>query len=311
MNCKPGCFRFVLCLLGAFGLATSALAEKRVALIIGNSAYQNAPALANPVNDADDVAATMGRLGFTVVLERNLDRRGMEAAIARFARISQDADAALFYYAGHGMQHQGLNYIVPVDARLDDEFNVRFELTRLDDVLLGLEQARGVKILVLDACRNNPLLDRLNRRATTRDLWATRGIGKVEPGRGMVIAYSTQPNQVAVDGEGRNSPFASALVKQMEQPGLEIGTLFRRVAADVNRATEGRQLPELSVSLLGEFYFATGETDLQAWARIRRSGDPDELRSFIARYPSSPLVADARERIDAMSRAEQIGRAHV
>ena len=119
MNCGHGCFRFVLCLLGAFGLATSALAEKRVALVIGNSAYQNTPALANPVNDAEDVATTVSRLGFTVVLERNLDRRGMETAIARFARLSQDADAAMFYYAGHGVQADGVNYLIPVDAEIE------------------------------------------------------------------------------------------------------------------------------------------------------------------------------------------------
>jgi hypothetical protein len=177
----------------------------------------------------------------------------MERAIAQFARDARDADAALFYYAGHGLQHQGLNYLMPTDARLDDEFNLNFEMTRLEDVLLSLGRARGVKILVLDACRRNPLVDRL--AGTTRDFAATRGLARLEARYGMVVAYATQADQVAVDGSGRNSPFTAALVKQLSEPGLEIGMLFRRVAADVNRMTGGRQLPELSVSLLGEFYF--------------------------------------------------------
>ncbi|MBZ0148891.1 MAG: caspase family protein [Pseudorhodoplanes sp.] len=280
-------------------------AERRIALVIGNAAYQNTPALSNPVNDGEDLAAVLKRVGFAVVLERNLNKRGMEGAIARFARMSQDADTALFFYAGHGMQWRGINYLVPVDARMEDEFNLNFELTRLDDVLFGLERARGVKILVLDACRNNPLLDRLNRTSSTRDLMATRGFAKIETTRGMVIAYSTQINQVAVDGTGRNSPFTQALVKEIDVPGLEIGTMFRRVAAHVNKITEGRQLPELSVSLLGEFYLNSRETDLQTWAKIRTSSDPSQLKDFITRYPSSDLLAHAQQRLDAMERAER------
>ncbi|MBZ0148890.1 MAG: caspase family protein [Pseudorhodoplanes sp.] len=236
-------------------------AEKRIALVIGNAAYQNTPALSNPVNDSEDLAASLKKVGFTVIHERNLSKQGMEAAITRFARLAQDADAAMFFYAGHGMQWRGLNYLVPVDARMEDEFNLNFELTKLDDILFGLERARGVKILVLDACRNNPLLDRLNRTSNTRDLGATRGLAKIESTRGMVIAYSTQINQVAIDGTGRNSPFTQALVKEVEEPGVEIGPMFRRVAARVNKATEGRQLPEMSVSLLGEFYFRARQPD--------------------------------------------------
>jgi uncharacterized caspase-like protein len=279
-----------------------ARAERRVALVVGNAAYQNTPRLGNPVNDAEDLAAALRRVGFEVMLERNLNKRGMESAIARFARAAQDAEAALFFYAGHGMQHRGNNYLMPVDAKLEDEFNLNFELTRLDDVLFGLERARGVKVLILDACRNNPLLERLTRTATTRDLSPTRGLAKIEATRGMIVAYSTQTNQVAVDGTGRNSPFASALLKEIDEPGLEIGALFRRVAVEVNRMTAGKQLPELSVSLLGEFYLNLRETDLQAWSKVRASADPAELRKFIRDYPKSVLVPDARQRLDAVER---------
>jgi hypothetical protein len=121
----------------------------------------------------------------------------------------------------------------------------------------------------------------------------------------MVVAYSTQADQVAVDGAGRNSPFTAALVKQIAEPGLEIGSLFRRVAADVNRATGGRQFPELSISLLGEFYFNRADTDLQAWSKIRGSQDGAQFKTFLDRYPLSPLVYDARERLEAIERTEQ------
>jgi len=294
--------------MGAVLLWTSvclAQTDRRVALIIGNSAYRSTVVLPNPVNDAHDLAAALDEVGFTVVLlERDLDKRGMENAIAKFARLAQDADAAMFYFAGHGVQYRGQNYLMPVDAKLEDEFNLNFELTRLDDVLFGLERARGVKILVLDACRNNPLADRLSRISSTRDAMMNRGLSRVDPARGMVIAYATQQNQIAVDGDGRNSPFTAALIRQIREPRVEIGTMFRRVAADVSRATGGRQVPELSVSLIGEFYVNTRDTDVEAWSKIRNSRESFRLRDFIARYPTSALVPDARDRLAAIEFAE-------
>jgi len=294
--------------MGAMLLWTSvcqAQTDRRVALIIGNSAYRSTAALPNPVNDAHDLAGALDEVGFTVVLlERDLDKRGMESAIAKFARLAQDADAAMFYFAGHGVQYRGQNYLMPVDAKLEDEFNLNFELTRLDDVLFVLERARGVKILVLDACRNNPLADRLSRVSSSRDAMVTRGLSRVDPARGMVIAYSTRQNQIAVDGDGRNSPFTAALIRQIREPRVEIGTMFRRVAADVSRATEGRQVPELSVSLIGEFYVNTRDTDVEAWSKIRNSRESFRLRDFLAKYPASALVPDARDRLAAIEFAD-------
>ena len=286
----------LLCPLGA-------AAEHRVALVIGNAAYQNTAALANPGHDAEDMAAALKRLGFTVFSGNDLNKRGMERALAGFARAARDADAALFYYAGHAMQYNGINYLVPTDARLEDEFSVNFEVTRLDDVLESLGRTRGVKILILDACRRNPLVEKLAGMSSTRDFIMARGLARLDATRGMVVAYSTQANQVAIDGTGRNSPFTAALLSQLNEPGLEIATLFRRVAIDVNRATEGRQVPELSISLLGEFFFNRADTDLQAWSKLRRSRHVAELQTFIDRYPSSPLVTDAQERIAALDLA--------
>jgi uncharacterized caspase-like protein len=192
-------------------------ADKRVALVIGNGAYQNTAALPNPANDAEDMAAALRAVGFEVIVEKNANKRSLEMAMARFGRIAQNADAALFYYAGHGIQYRGLNYLVPVDARLEDEFSVNYELTRIDDVLFALSGARGVKLLVLDACRNNPLADRLSRTAS-RDVGIGRGLSRIEAARGMIIAYATQPNQVAEDGIGRNSPFTAPSSRRSNNP---------------------------------------------------------------------------------------------
>jgi len=282
----------------------TARAEHRVALVIGNAAYQNTAPLGNPINDAEDIAAALERVGFTIQLERDLTKRGMENALARFARLAEGADAAMVFYAGHGIQYRGTNYLMPVDARVEDEVSINYELMRIDDVVFSLERARGVKLLVLDACRNNPLLDRLLRRTTTRDVPVSRGLARIDPARGMVIAFATQADQVAVDGTGRNSPFTSALVRYIGEPGLEVGALFRRVAIEVDRATNGRQLPELSVSLRGEFFLNQGETDMQMWSRIRASEDTKDLSDFLRLFPASTLVPDARQRLEAIGRAQ-------
>ena len=280
-----------------------ASANRRVALVIGNAAYEYTVQLGNPVNDAVAVASALKKDGFEVILAKNLTKRGMEKTVVRFARLAQDADAALFYYAGHGLQYQGVNYLVPTDARLEDEFSINFELTRAADVISALEGAHGIKILVLDACRNNPLAVHLMQQASTRSLGAWRGLARIDAIHGMVIAYSAQPNQVAMDGGGRNSPFAQALLRYIDQPGLEIGAMFRRVTKDVNQATDGKQTPELSLSLLGDFYLNPRPSDMQAWTKIRDTNDTAKFRKFLNDYPSSILVHDARERIAAIERA--------
>jgi uncharacterized caspase-like protein len=285
-----------------FLVSASAMAatDRRVALVIGNGAYKNTAPLANPANDAQAMATALKQVGFDVIFAHDLDKRSMERAIVQFARAAQSADAALFYYAGHGIQRDGVNYLVPTDARLEDEFSLNFELTRVGDVLSALDRARGVKILVLDACRNNPLADRLVPQTASREATGWRGLARIDAVRGMVIAYAAQPNQVAIDGQGDHSPFTAALLKHIDEPGVEIGALFRRVAADVNRATHGRQLPELSVSLFGDFYLNERETDVQAWAKVRDTGKPEDFRQFLHDYPKSILASDARTRLAAI-----------
>ena len=284
-------------------LAVPAMAtERRVALVIGNSSYSNAPVLPNTVNDARDMAASLRKVGFEVVDGVNLDKRGMDQAVTRFARLAQDADAVMFYYAGHGFQFNGENYLVPVEARVEDEISVQYETTRLNDVLTALNFSKGVKIMVLDACRNNPFVSQLAKRQATRGFAVGSGLAPVARAQGMVIAYATQANDVAADGIGRNSPFTAALVREIEQPGLEVATMFRRVQKSVYDATSGRQTPELSLSLLGDFYLNQQETDSDVWRRIRASDDPEAYKDFVQRYPASFFAVDARTRLDLIER---------
>jgi len=302
-------FRFLLVALtflcGLAGAVAAETGERRVALVIGNSAYRAAPALPNPGNDAQDVAAALRAVGFEVIEGRDLDRRGMGEALGRFARAAVDADAALFYYAGHGLQFRGENFLLPVDSAPNDEFGIPYETTRVADVIDALQNAKGVRLLILDACRNNPLADRIASAGRSRDTSIGRGLARIAQTRGMVIAYATQANDVAADGKGRNSPFSAALVEQLAEPGLEVGQLFRRVAAGVNQRTGGRQTPELSISLLGDFYFNRSETDQQAWAKLRDSQDGPALRDFLTRFPKSYLADAARARIETVERAQR------
>jgi hypothetical protein len=286
-----------------------ALADKRIALVIGNATYKNTPALANPGNDATDIAQAIGAIGFQVTLKLDADKRQMDQAIAQFARDAATADTVLFYYAGHGMQFQGGNYIMPVDAELQDEISLRYEMTAVDEVKAALQRSNGVKIMVLDSCRNNPLATKLSRSisVTTRDIPNVQGYARPEKTRGMIIVYATQADDVANDGVGRNSPFSTAFLKEIKEPGLEIGTMFRRIGGDVYQATNGAQSPELSISLVPEYYLNQAETDQSIWARIRSSADPGTIREFLARFPNSFYTPDARARLDLLDRAAPDG----
>ncbi|KRE13057.1 hypothetical protein ASE66_21595 [Bosea sp. Root483D1] len=276
--------------------------ERRVALVIGNSAYKNAPVLPNTPNDARDTAEALRKVGFEVVDGVDLDKRGMDAAVSRFARLAQDADAVMFYYAGHGFQFNGENFLVPVEAKIDDEVSVQYETVKLSEVTTALGFAKGVKIMVLDACRNNPFLAQLSKKTTTRSMSVGSGLAPIVKAQGMVTAYATQANDVAADGAGRNSPFTAALVQEIKQPGLEIATMFRRVQKAVYDSTGGKQTPELSLSLLGDFYLNREETDADIWKQLRSSDNPAEIKAFIQRFPTSFFAVDAKTRLDLIER---------
>lgn len=283
-------------------LSGPASAERRVALVVGNAQYKNPGlVLTNPRRDAQDVAAALRGLGFEVTLTLDASKRDFDLAMTKFARAAIDADAALFYYAGHALQSQGQNYLMPTDAELEDEISLRYQTVWLDDVRAGLDHARGVKIMILDACRNNPLADMLPRRAAAaQNVGRTRGLARIDNPQGTVVIYATAPDQVAAEGTGRNSPFTAALLNRLGEAGVEIGTMFRRVAADVSERTGGRQHPELTMSLTDDYYL--NQNDRPAWERVKDSSDPAALRDFINRFASSTRASDARNRLTILER---------
>jgi uncharacterized caspase-like protein len=250
---------FIAAIIVLAAAAAPAFADRRVALVIGNAAYRSMAQLQNPRNDAADVAAALRRLDFEAIAATDLDRSGMNDALDRFSRLADGADIAVVYYSGHGMQFGGTNYLLPVDARLDSAADInRFRLMPLDDVMEALRRVRGVAVLVLDACRNNPVENEMKRRlaATSGDrgeLALTRGLKPQPAGNGLLIAYATQSNDVASDGVGRHSPFTSAFLNNVETPGIDLRLMMLRVQDDVDNLTDHRQRPEVSNSIVGEF----------------------------------------------------------
>jgi hypothetical protein len=297
--------------LSAFGSLTGiAFAETRVALIIGNGAYQNAPRLPNPSNDAADVAASLKRSGFATVLATDLDKTAMDAATITFARAARTADVAMFYYSGHAMQFGGVNYLVPVDAKLTDEADLR-RMVRVDEVVSDLQQAKNLRILVLDSCRDNPLAEELKRSiGTTRALPLQRGLARIDSPQGMIVAYATQSGRTAEDGSGRNSPYTAAFIRNIEAQE-EIGTIFRRISADVYETTRHGQLPELSLSLIGEFYLR-GKSQMPPpvdscsgaeshWKSAESIGSAEAYRDHLARFPNCAFAGLAKARVNALA----------
>src|SRR5262245_50339315 len=248
----------VLCVLAVavYG-ALPASAEKRVALIIGNSAYQQAGTLANPVNDAKEMATALKDLGFVVLLGLDLDKRAFDIKVRDFSRALADADTGVFFYAGHGLQIAGRNYLIPIDAQLQRERDVDFEAVGLDFILKQMELEREGKtnIVFLDACRDNPLARNLARSMGTRSPSVGQGPAQVQTGVGTFIAYSTQPGNVALDGDGRNAPFTAALLDGLKEPGRNLTSVMVEVRKQVLASPGGKQVPWDHSALTGDFYF--------------------------------------------------------
>ncbi len=308
----------MLALLALVGVASGA--ERRVALVVGNSSYPDAP-LANPKNDAADIADTLTQLGFDVIRHIDAGRNDINDALEEFQRKASGADAALFYYAGHAMQYNDQNYLLPVDAVLRDQYSVP-QLTSLSRVRDALSTCgECVKIMILDACRNNPLADRFikDQFAKSRSLSSpARGLARLsEKPDGMIVVFATQAGDVAADGQGRNSPFTQALLAELKKPELGLGELFNDVALDVKTSTGKTQVPEISYSAvrtLNEFYLNQSEGDTSAFEKLDFS-DIQALRRFVQDFPQSSkrrvvenLVAEmerqARERAKEARQAE-------
>lgn len=248
-----------LALAAIASLAVSAEArQKRVALVIGNAAYENAGGLANPLNDARAVSQALVALDFDVVEVGDASQAEMLQALGAFSRKLTDADVALFYYAGHGLQVGASNYILPVDILVESERSLRYGAIDVADILRDMERSAAISVVVLDACRDNPFVEDLRRSLSgTRSLAVQRGLGRITPfGSGAIIAYSAAAGETASDGAGEHSPYTEALLEQIAAPNVEIGLMFRRVAGQVTRATRGEQRPELLIRLAQEFYLA-------------------------------------------------------
>lgn len=230
---------------------------KRVALVIGNSAYEHTTALENPKNDAADLTATLKRLGFTVLLGLDQSKVDMDNTVRSFVQNISGADVALFFYAGHAMQVDGKNYLVPIDAKFEDSTAIDFETVELGTILNYMNAPGRLSIALLDACRDNPLSRRFYRSlGQSRQSFAARGLAAPEAGGGNVlIGFATAPGDVALDGDTDNSPFTTALLNHIETPGLEIEIMMKRVKAEVFALTRGEQSPWHNSALRDEFYF--------------------------------------------------------
>ena len=238
--------------------------SRRVALVIGNGAYAHVRALPNPTNDARSIAKSLRDIGFVVSEGTDLDRTAMQATIRDFLREAARSQVAVVYYAGHGVQVDGRNYLVPVDIQLQAGSGMTDTMMDMDTIMAGLDDQVRTNILILDACRNNPMAPKVASTGPARDIEAgssglaapaTLGAGSTL-GAGTLIAFATAPGQVALDGEGANSPFSAALTRHIGTPGLEVQQMLTRVRAEVVAATKGKQVPWSNSSLLGEVYLA-------------------------------------------------------
>jgi uncharacterized caspase-like protein len=310
--------RLFLATIVSFASVTEAVAEKRVAMVIGNSEYKYTPRLENPRNDATDMAAALKLLGFEVVEGRDLDESGMRRTIKRFAGLLTGADVGLFFYAGHGLQVSGHNYLVPVDARLENAAGLDFELIRLDVVHRAMERETKANVIFLDACRDNPLSRNLARSMGTRSSQIGRGLAVVESGVGTLISFSTQPGNVALDGEGRNSPFAGALIKHISNGRDDLSTLLIQVRNEVMAATRDQQIPWEHSALRSKFYFAAAppapepakpaeasferRVEFEYWTSVKGSSDSAVLGTYLERYPKGEFAPIARALIEHYER---------
>ena len=285
-----------------------------MALVIGNSAYKNSP-LANPVNDAKDMAATLRRLGFDVIEKTNASQKDMNLAIVHFGEKLRADTVALFFYAGHGMQVKGKNYVIPVDAQINSEATVRAMAVDVDTVMDQLAVS-PMNIVILDACRNNPFERRF--RSTSG------GLAQMDAPKGSLIAYATAPGKVAADGESRNGLYTQELLKHIQTPGLPLEAVFKRVRNGVMAASGEAQTPWESSSLTGDFYFVgTGAKpasdppsigtaqppadttnaaiELAFWDSIKGSKSAEDFNAYLQQYPNGNFAALARNRMAEMS----------
>jgi uncharacterized caspase-like protein len=296
-----------------------AFAEKRVALVLGNSNYQNVAPLANPVNDSARIAATLKDAGFDVVdSRRDLPAAETRRALRDFADRARDADIAVVYYAGHGIEVDGGNYLIPVDARLERDTDIYDEGLSLDRILIAIEPAKKLRLVILDACRDNPFARTMKRTVASRAIG--QGLAKVEPtSPNVLIAYSAKAGSTAADGDGKNSPFTAALSHHLTKPGLDVRRAFGFVRDEVLKTTGNKQDPFVYGSLGGEDVplvpapaaAAPATPAVSAQAEVRRDyelalqiGNKSALNAFLAQHPDGFYASLAKLQLDKIAAEE-------
>ncbi|EHR03504.1 caspase family protein [Bradyrhizobium sp. WSM471] len=306
---------------------SAAKADRRVAFVVGNGTYKNVAQLPNPPIDAKAMAATLRNVGFEVIEGSNLSRDQMTEKLLDFGRKAQGSDVAVFYYAGHGIAVGGSNYLLPVDADIKSEMDVK--LGAAINIDLTLEQTMGdakVKLVFLDACRDNPFAAKIKSNSATRSVNVQSGLAEMKSGEGTLIAFATGPGQTALDGqEGNNSPFTRALIDNITKPGVEIQQAMTSVRAQVNEETHKGQLPWGHTNLIGAVYLnqapttqvanaaptaagvvpaATGGNsdgvELEYWRSVKESNKPEELNAYLSTYPNGQFKALALARLAAI-----------
>ncbi|SDI88290.1 MULTISPECIES: caspase family protein [Bradyrhizobium] len=318
-------YRWILTAAALLLVSEPALAEKRVALVLGNSAYQNVAPLANPANDGAKMAATLKDAGFDVVdSRRDLPAAETRRALRDFADRARDADIAVVYYAGHGIEVDGSNYLIPVDAKLERDTDIYDEAFSLDRILIAIEPAKKLRLVILDACRDNPFSKKMKRTVATRAVG--QGLAKVEPtSPNVLIAYSAKAGSTAADGDGTNSPFTLALSHHLTTPGLDVRRAFGFVRDEVLKTTNNRQEPFVYGSLGGEDVplvpaparaapaaaAAPAVPALSAQAEARRDyelalqvGNKSALNAFLAQYPDGFYASLAKLQLEKIAAEE-------
>lgn len=276
--------------------ASPALADgKRVALVIGNSTYRNVPALPNPQHDAADVAAALTRLGFAVTFIANGSFDEMRRGLIALGRDAEGADMAAVYFAGHGMEISGDNWLIPIDAELKKDTDAANEAVSLRSVMLQVSNTSSLGLVILDACRNNPFAAKMSRSLASRAIIGS-GLGRIEPIGNVLVAYAARDGTTALDGQGRNSPFTTALLHNIERPGVEVTFVFRNVRDDVMEVTNNEQQPFVYGSLSRKAIYLAGQPPSADQVSITQPTErPADAAapSAIAPAPSSPAIDPA------------------
>jgi hypothetical protein len=313
-SCAAFFFKLTLAVAAMACISMPVVAADRVALVIGNGKYVNANTLPNPPNDARAIASALSNIDFDVSFGEDLDRTGMERLVRLFLRKAASAKIALIFYAGHGLQVDGRNYLIPIDAKLEAASDLNYETIKLDDILDSLNDPSRANIIILDACRDNPLARTFAAHlGASRSAALSTGLAAYSTvGTGTLIAFSTAPGQVALDGDSANSPFTEGLLKYLATPGLEVRQMLTRVRADVARATHDRQVPWDNSSLRGDVYLANAPNatavlpsaapapDEIAWNFLKDTNDSEQVRRFISQFPGSAHIVEAAGKLAAL-----------